>query len=327
MAATPPHAPAPDLRGDLLGGRYHLVERLAVGATATVYAAVDRHLGRHAAVKVIHPEHARTPTQRRRIIDAAAVGARVDHPHVAPLIDLGEASGAGGDPWIFLVMPLVRGPSLRARMVDGPLPWARAVDLTRQLLAGLGALHRAGAVHGDLRPGACVVDRVDGRDHLRLVDLGLARVLAGDRVAPEPAEARPLDPRPDLYAVGVILFELLTRRSPVAGASSSPRAYAPAARVPRAIEAALRRALAPAPAERFASADDFAATLAEASARASRRRRSGCPLGHAGCVAARASLAAWTRFEYPLAHAEAARAAREDPAWGPLKVVMSGLPE
>jgi eukaryotic-like serine/threonine-protein kinase len=297
--------------------------------------------------------------QRRRVLQEAVLGARLDHPNVVPILDFGEEPCPGGDPRVFLAMPLVRGVSLRTAILDGAMPWTRALDLTRQLLAGLAALHRAGALHRDIKPENCLVTRVDDHEHLLLADLGLAKVvadgafthppvsLAGALVgtvaylSPEQAQGLPLDERSDLYAVGVVLFELLTRRPPFVGkhlellnahvgaAPPSPRALAPAAEIPDEVEVAVLRALAKRPADRFPTAESFAAALADVGATASGERtsRMTCPSGHAGCAAAQASLAAWTRLEYELAQAEAGRAARYDPAWTPLKLVMSCLPE
>jgi len=139
---------------------------------------------------------------------------------------------------MYLVMPLVAGASLREVILEGPLPWTTAIDLTAQLLAGLAALHQRGAIHRDIKPENCLVGRVDGHDHLRLADLGLAKAaspsqfLAGSPISfsgvllgtpaylsPEQAQGLPLDARADLYSVGVVLYELLTRRHVPPGAA------------------------------------------------------------------------------------------------------------
>ncbi|HRI07496.1 MAG TPA: serine/threonine-protein kinase [Nannocystaceae bacterium] len=358
MTTAPPLTPGPDLRGLLVDDRYQLVEPLAWGGMATVYVALDLKLRRRVAVKVIHPEHARTSTQRRRLLQEALIGAKIDHPNVVPVLDVGDVPGPGwaGERLLFLVMPLIRGQTLRSAILDGSMPWTRAVDLSGQLLAGLAAIHRVGALHRDIKPENCIVDRHDDIERLRLADLGLAKVvvaegplthppvsLAGTLVgtltylSPEQALGLPLDERADLYAVGVVLYELLTRRPPfvgkhldllnahVAEAPMSPRALAPAAEIPAAVEATVLRALAKKPDDRFATAEAFAAALADA--RASPGATTTAAPGHVGCLAARASLAAWTRMEFLLAHEESARAARQDPGWMPLKVLMSCLPE
>jgi serine/threonine-protein kinase len=323
---------------------------------ASVYAAADLHLGRRVAVKVIHPEHARTEMQRRRILQEATLGARLDHPNTMLVFDLGEEEGPHHERWIYLTMPLVTGGNLRHVLLDGPVAWRRAVDLGRQLLAGLAALHRAGALHRDVKPENCLMSRTDGREHLRLADLGLAKAAPGllslapvsvsgallgthTYLSPEQARGLALDERSDLYSAAVMLFELLTSQPPFSGGylellnahvsaePPSPRVLAPLAGIPASIEAVVLRALEKDPADRYATAEQFAAALgAAASAEPLEDGVEGvCSTAHAGCEAAQASLAAWTRFEYELAHSEATRAARLNPAWSPLRLMMDGL--
>lgn len=362
MSPSVPPSPGPDLRGELLGERYRLDDLVGWGGMASVYAAVDLRLGRRVAVKVIHPEFARTEMQRRRILQEASLGARLDHPNAVPVFDLGEDERPRDERWIYLVMPLVVGGNLRHVLLNGMVAWPRAVEFAHQLLAGLAALHCVGALHRDIKPENCLVSRIDGREHLRLADLGLAKAAPGlislapvsvtgaligtlTYVSPEQAQGYALDERSDLYSVGVVLYELLTRRAPFSGrhldllnahvsaAPPSLREVAPLAGIPASIEALVLRALAKDPAERFATAEIFAATLADVALaelaapptdeRSSKNQT--CPSSHAGCKAAQASLAAWTRFEYELAQTEANRAARHDRAWLPLKLIMSDL--
>ena len=329
---------------------------------ASVYAAADLRLGRSVAAKVLHPEYARSEMQRRRILQEASLGARLDHPNTVSVFDLGEEERSRGERWIYLIMPLVAGGNLRHVLLEGAVAWSRAVGLVRQLLAGLAALHCVGALHRDIKPENCLMSRIDGREHLRLADLGLAKAAPGlislapvsvagsligtlTYVSPEQAQGHALDERSDLYSVAVVLYELLTRRAPFSGrhldllnahvsaAPPSMREVAPLAGIPASIETVVLCALAKDPDERFATAEIFAAALADAAlpeltesstfAPSSKSRT--CPTSHAGCNAAQASLAAWTRFEYELAQAEANRAARHDRAWLPLKLIMSDL--
>lgn len=359
---SPPPLLGPDLSGELLGERYRLDKRIGWGGMASVYAAVDLRLGRSVAAKVIHPEFARSEMQRRRILQEASLGARLDHPNTVSVFDLGEEERTRGERWIYLIMPLVAGGNLRHVLLDGPVAWPRAVGLARQLLAGLAALHSVGALHRDIKPENCLMSRLDGREHLRLADLGLAKAAPGlislapvsvagsligtlTYVSPEQAQGHALDERSDLYSVGVVLYELLTRRAPFSGrhldllnahvsaAPPSMREVAPLAGIPASIEAVVLRALAKGPDERLATAEIFAAALADTAraelaesptGHASSTSRT-CPPSHTGCNAAQASLAAWTRFEYELAQGEANRAARHDRAWLPLKLIMSDL--
>jgi serine/threonine-protein kinase len=166
----------PDLRGRLLDGRYRLESVVGSGGSGTVYAARDVRLKRRVAVKVIHPEHARLEEQRRRIRQEALVGAQISHPNVAPILDFNAEADERGEQRMFIVMPLLEGRSLREAILDGPLPWVTACLWTRQLLAGLSALHRSGVLHRDVKSDNCVLVREGGREVLKLLDLGLAKV-------------------------------------------------------------------------------------------------------------------------------------------------------
>ena len=358
---TPTIARGPDLRGRLLASRWRLDALIAAGGMADVYEALDLRLRRRVAVKVIHPEHARSAEQRRRILQEAVIAAAIDHPHVVPLFDLGEELDAGGETRVFLVMPWVRGMGLRQIILEGSVPWRRAVGLTIQALDGLDAVHERGALHRDIKPENCLVTARRGHDHLMLIDLGLAKIV-GDAfltyppasipgcvvgtptyISPEQARGEPTTRASDLYSVGVLLFELLTRRPPFAGtpyqlltahvgvAPPSPRALAPAAGIAGGVEAIVLRALAKDPANRFADARSFADALcAELVADdpgdpvVARRL---CPAAHAGADEAQASLAAWTCFEYQRADAMAIRSAQLNRAWSPLALLMSLLPD
>jgi serine/threonine-protein kinase len=261
---------------------------------------------------------------------------------------------------MYLVMPLIVGATLRTTLLDGPIPWLRATRLAEQLLAGLAALHRLGTLHGDVKPENCLMAQVDGREHLRLADLGLAQMTTAGLAAnplvelpksrrgallgtaaytsPEQAQGVALDERSDIYAAGVVLYELLTRRVPFRGTDREvlsahvhieppePRKVAPKAGIPGQLEAVTLRALAKEPSRRFQTAEALQAALADACVVATHGGGSEPALQTStSFAAAQASLAAWTRFEYDVAHGEAVRAARLDPAWLPLKLMMSGL--
>ncbi|MBK8262594.1 MAG: protein kinase [Nannocystis sp.] len=166
------------------------------------------------------------------------LGAQIDHPHVVPIFDHGEERALGGEPVLFLVLPLLQGVTLRQRLLEPAMPIADALRLTIQLLDGLAELHKLGAVHRDLKPENCLIVQRQGRDHLILLDLGLAknshrpaalaRALLGPRRddrhprlrLPEQAREQRITPAADIYAVGVILFELLTRRVPFPGTTA-----------------------------------------------------------------------------------------------------------
>lgn len=324
-----------------------------------MYAAADLRLGGHAvAVKVFHPEAARSEEQRRRIRLEAMVGARLEHPHLVPVLDLGAMCSAGGEPQPYLVMPRVEGPTLREVVLAGAMPWPRAVALGVQILDAVAAIHGLGVLHRDLKSNNCVVSRRGGRDHVVLLDLGLAKVggsAAGllsavprtrtgaifgtlAYLAPEQACGQVVDGRADLYAVGVILFEALTRRLPFVGseyavlrghveeAPPSPSTVAPGAGIPAELDAVVLRALAKEPGARFESAAAFAGALA-AIGGAEVEAGDRCSSDDRGDDAARRALAAWTRFEYADARAAAAKAARASEGWAPLALLMGAVAE
>jgi len=361
MTSSPASGPTgPDLRGRVLGGRFRLEVPVGLGGTSSVYSAIDTHMRRRVAVKVIHPEHARSEEQRRRIRLEARVGGALDHPNLTPVLDFGEDRTADGETLCFLVMPLLHGTTLHSLVLDGALPWQRCVALVRQVLAAVGALHRAGALHRDLKASNCLVTQRQGVELLRVLDFGLAKIDRPELLsvtprathepfvgtlayaAPEQITERPVDTRADLYAVGMILYYLLARRLPFTGSDyrvaraiveeepPRPSALTPTVEAPSALEDLVLRALAKDPDERFASADDFDLALVEvldADDTGSASALRPCPSGHGGSDEAQLALAAWTCFEYSRARESAARAAVLNRAWSPLALLMSLVPD
>jgi serine/threonine protein kinase len=344
----------PDLRGRTLVGRFRLDALIASGGMADIYQALDLRLRRRVALKAMHPEHGRSPEQRCRFFQEAVIGAQIDHPHVGTIFDHGEEPAApGGEAVLFLVMPLLDGITLRQRILARTIPIADALRLTIQILDGLGAIHRRGAVHRDLKPENCLIVQRQGRDHLVLLDLGLAKIHSGPLlsiapssapgtligtlayVSPEQAREQAITPAADLYAVGVILFEMLTRRVPFPGASTlevlsahagkvapSVRERAPDRGISDALEALVASALEKEPARRPADAAAFikelVAELATIEPWAAVDVGACCLKGHDGVDEAKASLAAWHDLDDVRARALALSAAAKNPEWGPL---------
>jgi len=168
--------PGPDLREMTLADRYRLDELVGFGGSGNVYAARDLRLQREVAVKVLHPEYAREEEPRRRIRQEALLGARITHPNLTPILDLGEELDARGELMPFIVMPLLRGRMLRDALNEGHVPWPVAVEWTRQLLSGLAALHARSVVHRDVKLDNCMLVYEGGRELLKILDLGLAKV-------------------------------------------------------------------------------------------------------------------------------------------------------
>jgi eukaryotic-like serine/threonine-protein kinase len=223
-----PAGDAPDLApGAVLDGRWRIEALLGTGGMGAVYRAEHVHVGRKAAVKVLHADLCRSAAERERFRREARVATRVRSPHVAEVLDFGE--DAEGRP--YLAMELLEGEPLRAVLDrEGRLSPRRAVPLLRQLLDGLGAAHAAGVVHRDLKPENLWLSAEESGERLRVLDFGIAkwsdarpdaaRTQAGlvvgtpEYLSPEQAVGGDVDRRADLYAVGVLGFVMLAGRHP-----------------------------------------------------------------------------------------------------------------
>jgi serine/threonine-protein kinase len=205
-------------------GRYQLEAEIAAGAIGTVWRALDTRTGERVAVKLLRPEAADQPELINSFLAEAQLLAELTHRSVVRARDLVFVAGGYA-----LVLDLVNGLDLRRRLVaDGPLPPAVAADVVAQLADALDYLHGEGVVHGDIKPGNILVP-VDGGP-VRLADFGVARRLAAteqrathatpEYVAPEVVEGLAPQPAADIYAVGIVLYELLCGRSPYRGGSA-----------------------------------------------------------------------------------------------------------
>jgi hypothetical protein len=263
-------------------GRYQILGRLGAGGMGTVYRAHDPHLDRVVALKVPLLEGLAEQRAERihRFQREARAAARILHPHVCPIFDVGEHDGAA-----FVVMAFVDGQSLQ-QVLDrrGALPSDQAVVIALQMLDALAAVHAGGVIHRDVKPGNILIDSA-GR--AILTDFGLARpeapgsLLTSDGVvmgtpaymAPEQAagQADQVGPWTDLYSLGVVLYQMLTGRLPFEGAPAAvlaavlrdepatPRYHRPD--IDPGLEAVVLRALRKEPGQRFVAADDFRAAL------------------------------------------------------------------
>lgn len=218
------------LVGQLLDGRYRVEARIAVGGMATVYRAVDTRLDRVLALKVMHPALAADAAFVERFIREAKSVARLAHPNVVGVFDQG-AQGA----YVYLAMEYVAGCTLRDVLRDrGALQPRAALDILEPVLAALGAAHRAGFVHRDMKPENVLIGD-DGR--VKVADFGLVRAvdtvtsttgtLLGtvSYLAPEQIEHGTADPRVDVYACGVVLYEMLTGAKPHTGETPAQVLY------------------------------------------------------------------------------------------------------
>ena len=287
----------PDLSGRILGGRYILRRRIGGGSMGTVYEARDKNLGTAVAVKVLHPEYSHDEAFRKRFHQEALIGARLEHQHSVTVIDMGQSD----DGLLFSVMEFLEGESLDALLGarSTPLPWRRVALIATQVCAALQAAHDRGIIHRDIKPGNCFMVRPEGEavaedarpgTFIKVLDLGLARILpvsgrptppgrlgAPEYLAPEQIQGGVSDHRVDLYALGVMMYVMLTGRLPFLGDDPSAvmrahledpppslRRVAPDAELPEILEAVVLRALAKDPAERFPGATAMAEAIAVA---------------------------------------------------------------
>jgi serine/threonine protein kinase len=216
--------------GEVIAGRYTVTRFLAAGGMGEVYEVDDRALGERVALKTILPEIAADPTALERFRRETLLARKVTHPNVCRIFDIGhhQPEGAGdGEEVTFLTMELLGGETLAARLKRGRVPPEEALPLVRQIAAGLGAAHRAGVVHRDLKPANVFL--VPERDGVRAVitDFGLARTDAAGKaladmtgtgevlgtpayMAPEQLEGKVPTPATDIYALGLVLYEMVT---------------------------------------------------------------------------------------------------------------------
>lgn len=215
---------ADDLVGVTLDGRYRVLEHLADGGMASVYLGLDTRLDRDVAIKVMRADLAADDTFVSRFRREARSAARLSHPNVVAVHDQGEADGR-----VFLVMELVLGQTLRQVLdTEGALTPRAALDLLEPVLAGLAAAHHAGLVHRDVKPENVII-REDGT--VKVADFGLARAVSSQTatgatgvllgtvsyLSPEQVERGIADARSDVYAAGLVLFEMLTGRKAIDG--------------------------------------------------------------------------------------------------------------
>jgi WD40 repeat protein/DNA-binding SARP family transcriptional activator len=212
-----------DLKGEPLRG-YRLLDQIGEGAFGVVYRATQPQIGREVAIKAVHPELANHPDFVRRFEREAQIVARLEHPHVVPLYDYWREPDAA-----YLVMRYLRGGSLEDLLADGPLEPARAASILDQMAAALSAAHRQGIVHRDVKPGNVLLDE-EGNAYLTdfgvALDVGAPEKTSGTMMrgtpaylSPEQIRLEPAVPASDVYALGVVLYEMLTGEHPFPASS------------------------------------------------------------------------------------------------------------
>ena len=304
------HLTVPELLDRLqlaLSDRYRLEREIGAGGMATVYLAQDVRHDRRVALKVLRPELAAV-IGAERFLAEIKLTANLQHPHILPLFDSGEA-----DSYLFYVMPFVQGETLRDRMNrEKQLPVAEAVRITIEVASALDYAHRHGVVHRDIKPenillhdcSALVADfgialAASKASGTRMTETGMS-LGTPHYMSPEQAMGeREITPRSDVYALGAVLYEMLTAEPPFTGATAqavvarvvteSPRPLIPQRHtIPRHVEAAVLTALEKLPADRFATAAEFAEALKNTSY-TSTATMATVPTAAAGAAPARAA--------------------------------------
>ena len=271
--------------GTVIAGRYELQRLLGAGGVGRVYAAIDTRLDRRVAIKLVSADQAESndPASTARFVAEARIGARFAHPNAVSVFDAGSSDG-----YLYLVTELVAGANLAQHLdAHGRLDVDHAVRVADQILGALEAAHAAGIVHRDVKPSNVLLDN-DGNG--KLADFGIAKRLDdvessltadGQFVgtpryaSPEQAAGRPATAATDVYATGVVLFEMLTGRplyegdEPVAVAIAHQTAPIPDVRairpdVPAELAAVVRKALAKSPSDRYPDAGALRRALAGA---------------------------------------------------------------
>lgn len=284
------------LIGTIISGRYRVDSLLGSGGMGAVYLVQHTQLRRRFALKLLHKETCKIPEVVARFEREAMAAANIDHPNIAFATDFGRTEAGE----FFLVLEYIEGQRLRDALASGPIEVRRAVHILRQVASALRRSHELGVIHRDLKPeNIMLVSREGDPDFVKVLDFGLAKVEAQTKImgedgpgqaltkhgkvfgtpkymAPEQCVSGAIDGRTDLYALGVILYEMLTGVNPFSAkdlvgiirnqlAMPTPpiKDVAPAVRVPPALEAVVMRLTEKQPEKRFADAAELLAALTD----------------------------------------------------------------
>ena len=279
------------LRGVVVAGRFKILERVGIGGMGTVYRAEQSGLGRAVALKILKKEFVPDRDTVTRFHREAKAMSLLTHPNTVRVFDFGETP----EGLLFLAMELLEGELLTHRIErEGALDVATAIGFAKEILASLSEAHEKGIIHRDLKPDNIYLARVEGRlaPVVKVLDFGIAKVIQGDRqidqletqagtvfgtpryMSPEQAQGKRLDPRSDLYAVGVLLYQMLVGHAPfidddavvvmakhIKEKPQSLHAAAPTRPIPASLERAVLKALEKDSTGRFATSDEFVKRL------------------------------------------------------------------
>ena len=304
------------LVGATLGGLYHVQRLIGVGGMGRVYEATHTHLGKAYAVKVLPEGRADKPSAVERFLREAKSATKIDHEHIVKVVNCDTDE----EHRLFIVMELLDGENLADRLQRGPLPVDEAVDIARQTGEALQAAHDAGIVHRDLKPENIFLTQKHGHNFVKVLDFGISKIktpdhgdpklTATDQIIGTPLYISPelargvsvVDHRTDVYALGVILYEMLTGSPPFTGqnhfqllykhgneAPDPPSQRSKKANIPPHVEAAVLCAMEKDPADRFETMDAFCNALRGPTV-PRRARTLGLPLLGAALVAGVAFL-------------------------------------
>ncbi len=290
--AKPDLSPAEARAGTLLKDSYRLERRLGAGGMGEVYLAEHVAIQKKVAIKILGAEYANRPELKERFLREARAAAAIDDEHVIAIHDFGDTP----DGSVFFAMEYLQGEDLAQRIErDGALPWPRAREVALQICGALAAAHARGIIHRDMKPANVFCLDRPGREVIKVLDFGIAKLVGPEQAAgqgltrtgmlfgtpeymsPEQAQGEAHDHRVDIYALGVILFEMLTGAPPfradtfmallgkhIYEAPPRPSEVAPRAEIPGAVEAVVLKALQKDPDLRFQTMTEMAAAIAAA---------------------------------------------------------------
>ena len=264
---------------DILDDRYQLAERLGEGGMAEVYRAEDLRLGRPVAVKILRQQYSNEQNLLRRFINEARSIAGFSHPNVVSVYDVGR-----DERYYYIVMEYVSGEDLRQRLErDQRLSVDEALDIVQQMARGIGYAHQRGLVHRDIKPGNILITK---KGHVKVADFGIAKALASAGLtepgvvwgttaylSPEQVRGEQATTESDVYAIGIVLYEILSGLPPFQGEDrvaialkhlhDDPPPFSEELKIPHGVTYLVQKALAKDPAKRFQHADEMAEALTD----------------------------------------------------------------